>query len=53
MIYYFTVKLKVDENKYSTNRDQMEVTLSDIIEEATDGEVEDIDVWQMEQEDER
>lgn len=52
MIYNFTVKLIADENKYSTNRDQMEITLSDIIEEATDGEVEEIQVWQMEQEDE-
>lgn len=52
MIYYVTVKLKADENKYGTNRDQMEITLSDIIEEATDGEVEDIELWNMEQEDE-
>jgi len=52
MIYYFTVKLIADETKYGTNQDQMEITLSDIIEEATDGEVEDIYVWQMEREDE-
>ena len=52
MIYYFTVKLRADENKYSTNQDQMEITLSDIIEEATDGVVEEIQVWQMEREDE-
>ena len=52
MIYYFTVKLITDESKYGTNREQLEFTLSDLIEEATDGEVEDIEVWQMEQEDE-